>query len=153
MRGTGGEHDGVEVFVAEQVVEVRREAGARVRRGEALARLGAIVAAPGQLGARQRVDVASEVRAPVAQADDARPDRRLPVHDRGSVLAGIWMAGHMQASLLEQHGTPAARAARDPAQIQRQWHARDGGVVVDAGVRRHDQQEVGVLQRVSSGSL
>ena len=76
-RHRGGEHDGVEVGVAEQVVEVGGEARLAELAREALAHLVAPVAAPAQLGVGQRVEVAREVRAPVAQAHDPDGQRRV----------------------------------------------------------------------------
>ncbi len=73
-RDRGGDDDRVELVVGEQVVEVGREARAAVHGGQALAHLGAAVAAPRELGAVEAVEVAGEVRAPVAEPDDADPD-------------------------------------------------------------------------------
>ena len=67
------------VWVGEQVVEVGGEARARERARAALARGLGRVAAPGELAARQRGEVAREVRAPVAEAGDPHSDRHAPI--------------------------------------------------------------------------
>jgi hypothetical protein len=72
-----GEDDRVERVVGQQVIELAGEAGAAVQRLVAGADLLAPVAQPGELAAGQRVEVAREVRAPVAEADDADPPRRI----------------------------------------------------------------------------
>ena len=66
-----GQDDRVEVGIGEQVVEVGGEAGGREGRRPARAGLLGGVAAPGQLAAADRGEVAGEVGAPVAEAHDA----------------------------------------------------------------------------------
>src|SRR3954453_14805392 len=79
-RGVGGDGRGedgrVKAGVAEKGVWGAGEARPGMADGEALAHGRVGVAAPAQLGARERVEVAGEVRAPVAEADDADRDRR-----------------------------------------------------------------------------
>ncbi len=69
-----GEHDGVELGVGEQILQLPREArpGERGRRARACLRGG--VAQPAQLAAGDRGEVAREVRSPVAEAGDADAD-------------------------------------------------------------------------------
>src|SRR4051794_9166680 len=78
--GVGGhrrrEDDGVEPRIGEHLLEVVREPRARMARRDALARGRVPVAAPAELDARQRVVVAREVRAPVAEPHDRDADRR-----------------------------------------------------------------------------
>ena len=73
----GGQHDGVEVGVGEQILEAIGEPRPAELAREPLARLGAAVAAPAQLGVGQRVEVAREVGTPVAQAHDPDAERRV----------------------------------------------------------------------------
>ena len=93
----------------------------------AVAHLGLRVAAPAQLASTAGVEVAGEVRAPVAEADhaDATAGRR-------SQAAPV----------------PAARAAGDAAQVDDERRALGDRVVVDAGVRGHDERQVGALERL-----
>src|SRR4051794_24905873 len=80
-RDRRGEDGRVARRVGEQVVEVAGEPRAGVARGEPRADVRVAVAAPAQVGAGQRVEVAREVRAPVAEPDDA--EAHLPVgHSR-----------------------------------------------------------------------
>jgi hypothetical protein len=89
MRRDGcGEHDRVERGVREQVVELAGQARAREARGEPLADVLARVAQPRELGAGQRGEVAREVRAPVAEPDDADRD----AHEAGARSAAISLA-------------------------------------------------------------
>ena len=74
-RDGGGEDDGVELLVGEQLLQIAGEARARERARIALARRLGGVAAPGQLAAREGSEVARQVRAPVAEARDAQSDR------------------------------------------------------------------------------
>ena len=72
-----GHHHGVERVVGEQVVERARGARRREGRPPALERLLGRVAEPGQLRVGKPVEIAGEVRSPVAEADhpDARHSR------------------------------------------------------------------------------
>ncbi len=84
-----GEHDRVELLVGEEIVE--RAGGARgwKRALEPCARVRRGVAQPAQLAARDRGEVAREVRAPVAEPDDADADGPLVAHRaRAGVLIG-----------------------------------------------------------------
>ena len=122
-RGVGhgrGEHDGVELGVAEQVVELAGEARARERARVALARRLGGVAAPGQLAAREGGEVARQVRAPVAEARDAQSDRHA-LHPK---------RGH------DAFARPAVAVERRPLgrRLALQRGQRGGGVEVDQHV-------------------
>src|SRR5215207_6952178 len=76
MRGHGrGDRDRVDSRVREQLLDVGGRAHAREARCHPLELLGEGVADPCELGFRERVEVAREVRTPVAEADDGDPDR------------------------------------------------------------------------------
>jgi hypothetical protein len=75
-RDGGGEHDGVQLGVGEQILEAIGEPGPAELALEALASVGTAVAAPAQLGVGQRIEVAREVGTPVAQAHDPHAERR-----------------------------------------------------------------------------
>jgi hypothetical protein len=78
-----GEDDRVERVVAEQVIDVGGEAGGLERRRPAGAGLLGRVAAPRELAARDRGEVAREVRAPIAEADDADASQVNSPHMHG----------------------------------------------------------------------
>ena len=80
------ERDRVERRVTQELADVIGHSHARESRRDPLARLTGRVAAPGQLASWDRVEVAGDVRAPVAKADDADPDWTR-VHPRWSVSA------------------------------------------------------------------
>ena len=69
-----GHRHRVEVRVRQQLLDVVRSARARELRRPALARLRRGVADPAQLRVRQAVEVAREVRSPVAETDDSDLD-------------------------------------------------------------------------------
>ena len=99
-----GQHDRVELVVVQQVVELAGRARARgsARASFSRASLGG-VAQPAQLAAGDRGEVAREVRAPVAEADDAD--------------------AHRARSLTPRSREPSPRARRSP-------HAALGRVAV-----------------------
>ena len=66
-----GDDDGLEGVVLQEILESARHAGARVAGAELVEQVGGEVAEPGQLG--EVVEVAGEVRAPVAEAGEANP--------------------------------------------------------------------------------
>ena len=70
-RHRGGDDDGLKGVVLEQILEPARRAGARVSGSELVEQVSGEVAEPGQLG--EVVEVAGEVRAPVAEAGEADP--------------------------------------------------------------------------------
>ena len=146
-RDRRGQHDRVELRVAQEVVELGREAGAREGRRPALARRLRAVAAPRELAAGDRGEVAREVGPPVAEADDTDSDhvisapdarvirihgsssrhrpslpacrlvRRLPVRRR---------TPHTRASLAAPRRTAARRARRRGRPTRRPRPARPG---------------------------
>src|SRR4051795_6957033 len=71
----GGEDDGVELRIVQQVAQLAGEPRGRERARVALARRLGGVAAPAQLAAREGGEVTRQVRAPVAEARDAQSDR------------------------------------------------------------------------------
>ncbi len=66
-----GDDDGVDRVVGEHLVEVAGDPGARIARGEAVAQLRVEIDEPGEVG--EVVEVADEVRAPVAEAGHRDP--------------------------------------------------------------------------------
>jgi hypothetical protein len=89
-RDGGREHDRVELGVGEKVLDVAGELRAAEDAGEALARLRPAVAAPAQLRAGETVEVSSEVRPPVAEADDADRDRGALHRSTALVVRAAW---------------------------------------------------------------
>ena len=65
------DHDRAEVGIVEQIVEIRREAGLRVGGLHMRALRVVELAAPGELAALERGEVAGEIRPPVPHADYA----------------------------------------------------------------------------------
>src|SRR4051794_20179177 len=90
MGGHGGcDRDGVEIGIREQLVEAGCGAGAGEAGRHAFDLVAVAVADPGQPRIWERVEVARQVRAPVAKADDPDPDWRL---HRGDTLAKSYLA-------------------------------------------------------------
>jgi hypothetical protein len=65
-----GEHHRLHSSVIEHVVERRRPADRRVPAGDLSESVGALVTDDRDLGRRELVEIANEVRAPVAQTND-----------------------------------------------------------------------------------
>src|SRR4051812_1173115 len=81
-RHGGGHHHGLQLGVAQKLVEVRGHLSAGELRRPALASLARWIADPGQLRLGQPVEVASEVGSPVAEAHDPDPHRTPVTHRR-----------------------------------------------------------------------
>ena len=89
--GTGvASDDRVELVVGQQLVERRRWRARSRERPRPSARRASSDSSQSQaqLGVRQPVEVAREVRAPVAEADDARPGRGSSAHRRTRCVGG-----------------------------------------------------------------
>jgi len=86
-RDVGGDDEGVDRGVREHLAQVGRRPRRRKARAPAFARLVGDVADPAQLGAGQAVEVAREVRAPVAEPDDPDADRG-GIRAHGAPLTG-----------------------------------------------------------------
>ena len=86
----------------------------RERRAHALEALGVPVAEPGQARVRQRVEVAREVRAPVAEAHHSDRDG----HAGGPRAAGLHHGGHLLA-----RSAPGPSAAPGSCARARRWRA------------------------------
>ena len=126
-----GDDDRVELGVGQQLVEV---AARRARRGTAAPTRSRAssdaVADPAQLGAGQAVEVAGEVRAPVAEADDPDPDRSASQADqvaralmprvtpRKSTTSGA-RADHLVASSSGWRGDDHRAVARLERRVER----------------------------------
>ncbi len=78
----GGDHHGVELGIVQQVVERRGGARAREARRHAVEHLLVAVTDPAQLGVGQTVEVAGQVRPPVAEPDHADLHRAAHVGTR-----------------------------------------------------------------------
>ena len=128
-----GDDDGVELGIGEQLGVVGRHTGAWVARGERRAVLLIEVAEPGQVG--EVVEVPRQVRAPVAEADQADGGHGSQLPD--SVARSALLAGRVAE--VHDHGV-----------------AVDERLIVDALVVGHDREAVELLRlerhRVRSNS-
>jgi len=84
-RDRGRERDRVQLGIGEQVVELGRHAHPGELSCRSLTRSGVAVAAPAQLAAADRSEVAGEVRSPVPEPGNADADRRV----RAQRLSGV----------------------------------------------------------------
>ena len=93
VRGNiGRDHHRVELGVGQQLVQVGGEARLRERRLAQRSRVPRSVAAPAQLAALQRGEVARQVRPPVAEPDDAHaygPRVTVGRHAAAGSTAGV----------------------------------------------------------------
>ena len=98
------DHDRVELGVGQQLGEVARGPRARIARREGRALLLVEVADPGEVG--EDVEVAGEVRAPVAEPDQADRASQLPdLVAEAALLAG-------RVAEVDDHGVARRRAPR-----------------------------------------